>query len=194
METSELGARYCHICTPAPPTAGCHTQHVDRLSTILWFIRAPVLLCSSRSRDDRDCNLCHWSLAWLEPAQQPTATVRHFIFVRLEIISNSRSSGLMDTFCNFPICFYLPNWQFKGCHLPSVQLVKTVIQYEWSNICIIVLSHFRWRESHQSMKRFNTPVSTNCSHFAIHCCHLNQMSTKGGMKTLLLMSLLIWPV
>ena len=63
-------------------------------------------------------------------SQQPTATVRHFIFVRLEIISNSRSSGLMDTFCNFPICFYLPKWQFKGCHLPSVQLVKTVIQYE----------------------------------------------------------------
>ena len=62
--------------------------------------------------------------------QQPTATVRHFIFVRLEIISNSRNSGLMDTFCNFPICFYLPNWQFKGCHLPSVQLVNTVIQYE----------------------------------------------------------------
>ena len=62
--------------------------------------------------------------------QQPTATVRHFIFVRLEIISNSRNSGLMDTFCNYPICFYMPNWQFKGCHLPSVQLVKTVIQYE----------------------------------------------------------------
>ena len=64
-------------------------------------------------------------------SQQPTAaTVRHFIFVRLEIISNSRSSGLMDTFCNFPICFYLPKWQFKGCYLPSVQMVNTVIQYE----------------------------------------------------------------
>ena len=68
METSERGALYCHICTPAPPTAGCHTQHVDRLSTILWFITAPVLLYSSRSHDHRDCNLCHWSLAWLDPA------------------------------------------------------------------------------------------------------------------------------
>ena len=64
METSELGsAVLSHL---HPHTA--HTQHVDRLSTILWFIRPPVLLCSSRSHDDRDCNLCHWSLAWLDPA------------------------------------------------------------------------------------------------------------------------------
>ena len=105
METSELGALYCHICTPAPPIHNMLTGFLQFSGSL-----DPQYCCTAAGPMIIVIAICaiealrDWS-----QHQQPTATVRHFIFVRLEIISNSRSSGLMDTFCNFPICFCLPN-------------------------------------------------------------------------------------